>query len=86
MSGGAARIPELENKLAITAAELERISSHLTLKTDECRSLEKRVRTLEEELERCRRRYEELEVSMRRELKNQSGVFEQKISVIEGEN
>jgi hypothetical protein len=41
---------------------------------------------LEQELDRVRRRNEEIEITMHRELKNQSSVFEQRINQLTDEN
>ena len=66
--------------------EVERLNTILRTKNEEIASHESRGRNSEEENLRYRRKNDELEGTMNRELKNQSAVFEQRAAQLNDEN
>lgn len=74
------KIPEFESKFTMVYTEVERLNTILRSKTDEIQSLENKIRNYDQEIDKYKRRNEDLENAMHRELKNQSSVFEQRVN------
>lgn len=66
LSQEAGRVPDIENRFALTLGEVERLNTTLRAKLEEINSLGGKIRALEQELDRSKRKSEELEATMHR--------------------
>lgn len=86
MTGEVNKLPEFESKFAMVYTEVERLNTILRTKTDDIHTLDNKYKQAEQEIDKYKRRNEELEDAMHRELKNQSSVFEQRVNQLTDEN